>query len=315
LAGREGICPVCGKLLDVPGTPAELPEVGTATAELESPTPAGAVSRDAPDFDLGSSSSKSLPPPLPPDVVKPTYRLSTVRDVFAATFLFGPIGGVVLIAWNYLLLRRRRAFAHTLLAALGLAAVDSAVSLYGMPASGQLRVAVFKTVFSWVAVPFTAAALQGQTYKDHLARGGRQGPVLRTLVLGACGYAAWWCVFLAVAAIGGNVASDEVPKKLRVTPVETIYYSPDLPDEEARGLGELLKKVGKFTGVGDKTVRLTREGDGRRVWVILASGHGDPEVLRHFDRLRGQIAEQVFPGRPVELVLCDQDMVILQTLR
>src|SRR5262249_41928868 len=135
LAGRQGICPVCGKLVDVPGAPAEPPDVDTAPVERGGPPPAAAPPpRTPPQSPLGPPPSTSSPaPPPPPDVVKPAYRLSTVRDVFAATFLFGLIGGVALIAWNYRLLGRRRAFAHTLLAGLGLAVVDSAVSLYAVP--------------------------------------------------------------------------------------------------------------------------------------------------------------------------------------
>jgi hypothetical protein len=315
LAGRKGICPICGKLLDVPGEAAESRATGVAAPfDLESLTATATADPDhAPKFDLGATASPGV---APADVVQPTIRLSTVRDVFAATFIFGPLGGIFLIAWNYLVLRRPRAFAVTLLAGLSLAVVMALAHLRVIASNAHLAATVLTALVSWLAVPIAAVVLQGRAYKDHLARGGQQGPVWRTLGLGACGFGVWYGVF-AIAGVAPEAVILPPPtqKTLQVTPVEVIDYSPELPDEEARRLGDFLQQVGLFTGHGNKSIRLTREGEGRRVWIAFRFGHADAAFLEDLRVLHRQIADHVFPGRTVELFLCDENLQIRHVIR
>jgi hypothetical protein len=312
LAGRQGTCPICGKLLDVPGGTAGSRATGVAVPfDLERPTATATADPDyTPNFELGAAASPGLPAA---DVVQPTIRLSTGRDVFAATFIFGPLGGIFLIAWNYLVLRRPRAFAVTLLAGLSLAVVMTLAHLRVIASNAHLKATVLTALVSWLAVPIAAVVLQGRIYKDHLARGGQQGSVWRTLGLGACGLGVWYGVF-AIAGVAPNAVILPPPtqKTLQVTPVEVIDYSPELPDDEARRLGDFLQQVGLFTGQGNKSIRLTREGDGRRVWIAFRLGHADNAFLEELRILHRQIAEQVFPGRTVELFVCDENLQIRQ---
>jgi hypothetical protein len=312
-AGQQGTCPACGNLLDIPGAVPQTNVIGLSPPpDAAGLTTAPAV---APGQVPGVDGFPEVLPPVP-ELARPTYRLSSAGDVLAGSFLFGPLGGVALIAWNYLVLRRFRAFALVLLAGLVLAAGVSVLALSATEDAGRFGLSFGFSLLGCVTLPAVAWLLQGRVYDDHLARGGQKGSGWRVLGLGICGAAAWLGVFIAVA-IAMAIASESEPavKTLQVTEVETVYYSRDLPEADARQLGSVLTQLGLFTGEGRKSVRLTRDGDGLRVWIVLRDRHDDPKLVSYFTTVRERLATQAFPGRSVELVLCDDHLVVKRSIR
>jgi hypothetical protein len=80
-------------------------------------------------------------------------------------------------------------------------------------------------------------------------------------------------------------------------------------------LGRALQENGFFNGQGATKVLLVKAADGFRIFYILQKGRwDDPEVLDWFRDLRAHLAEKVFPGKPVEICLCDRALVPQRTL-
>jgi hypothetical protein len=313
LGAREGICPACGNLLEVPGGAEGICEVGrTAVSDARGLTTAPAATSHA-----GLTVVSDRKEPSPSDVMRPSYRLIFPIEVLAGAFLFGPVAGVILLAWNYLLVRRLRAFVLTIFVGLVLTAA-AAAAMYAMESRRDPSLVIILPIVvgTWVGLPVTARLLQRRMYADYRARGGERGPLWRLVGLGICGGVLWLVVSFAVLLAWSLVpVLWPAEKSMQASAGETIVYPRELPNDEASRLCDTLKEFGLFNGVGRQTVRLTRRGDGRRVWLALRSGHNDPAVVARFEELHRRIVQEVFPDRPVELVLCDEYWVIKQTFR
>jgi hypothetical protein len=245
-----------------------------------------------------------------PDVERPPYRLSSTGDVFLTTFLLGPLAGLTVIAWNYLVLRRRLACALTLVVGFG-AALGAAATLAEDGEGPWAGPAVLIGLGGLAILPLISRLLQGRAYDEHLDRGGEKASGWKALGLGLCGIVAFFGLIFALALAELVVTGDRI---LSVTAGEEIYYGRDVSEAEARGLGEVLREAGLFNGRGHKTVRLTRSDGRPRVWVVLTERHHDPVAAVQFDRLRRQVSQRVFSGGPVEMVLCDENLNVKKTL-
>src|SRR5262249_42783992 len=110
-AGRQGQCPACGRVLDIPAPHADWPgmAVSLLPSRTESVTPElGPTSIPEPvatDF-------AETPLPIPPspaerplllfrEVSRPAYRLFSPGQIGLVAFLFGPGGGLLPLAINY----------------------------------------------------------------------------------------------------------------------------------------------------------------------------------------------------------------------
>src|SRR5437660_392883 len=110
-AGRQGQCPACGRLLDIPSSESALAGLGPTAAEERQRLIANAG--------LGGIEEPAAPestlPPLPglspegPQVARPAFKLYSPGHVGLAAFLGGPVGAFLLLAINYFRLGKRRA--------------------------------------------------------------------------------------------------------------------------------------------------------------------------------------------------------------
>jgi hypothetical protein len=304
-AGRQGTCPACGELLDVPAA-----EGGGRGAILVSPVSEGLTTTPAttPGEPVDHAGLLEDVPEVP-DVTRPAYRLSSAGEVFAGTFLFGPLAGITLIAWNYRVLGRPRAFVLVSLLGLGLTVAVAALSLLASSVGLGIVVVIF-AVFCWVALPACARLLQGRAYDEHVAAGGPKGTLGRILGLGFCSLALWVSVF---AAVGVLQSLPYLGESKVVQGNFSVTYTGGATKAEADRLASYL--VNKWLGAGQISVELKRAGDGYQFrMVIKKEFQHDPKTLKKLEFDAARISRDVFSGAAVEFQACDEYFRTIQTL-
>jgi hypothetical protein len=309
---RQGRCPACGHVLDIP-----VPEVATPPAGPSAATLSAALT-DEPGRPLMASTALTDTPPAEepldgptpeaPDLVRPNYRLSPPGQIGVIAFLGGPMAGVLLMARNYARLGRLAASWLTVL--IGLTVTAVAVGLSTAHPEGQGLSPIVLAAPLWLGTYLAARLLQGSAYEEHLRRGGEQLTglvVLGALVLGiglTLG-GAWAFALLYESALGDQ--------RLAVSPVEEVLYSRDVTEAEANTLARVFRQEGIFNGQGEKSVKLGKEGDTWVISVILLDGFDDPQTIAEFRALAARVS-QALGGRPVRIELCDQWLKPKRTL-
>src|SRR5689334_11485449 len=107
---RQGRCPACGRVLDIPEPEKALAPPGPAapessTALTDEPgrprTDPTALAEGPPAAEALGEAAREVP-----DVARPDYRLSPPGQIGLVGFLGGPMSGVLLMARNYAKLGR-----------------------------------------------------------------------------------------------------------------------------------------------------------------------------------------------------------------
>jgi hypothetical protein len=87
-----------------------------------------------------------------------------------------------------------------------------------------------------------------------------------------------------------------------------VFYADGGTEEDARRLGEALKEGKFFDGSGEKWVRVSRDGPGYVVSVILVRGWDEEEIRLEFLGLGARLSAGTFGGAPVTIHLVDQQL-------
>jgi hypothetical protein len=309
-AGRQGQCPVCGRLLNIPtfenadqGPAPGPPPLRLRPVEVPLPVPREnrPAGLPAPSAAEPTPPGRDFPTLVAPDgsgTAVARYQLYA-PGAAALGCLFGSLmAGLVLIGINHRALGR--AWAGAVHIFLGLLA-------------GLVAVAVFRSYFktplvliglhgaSVLAVYLLALGQQGAVYARHVQRGGAKAPAGR--VAGIC----LLCLFgLAVVGIPYGIFMNR-GGTVTFGLGEEVGYAGGVTRGQAQKFGDLLTEVGLFDGQGPKRVELTMEGDRYVVTCTLKDlGWEEPAVIAAFRALHGRLASEVFDGGPVIIRLCDQ---------
>jgi hypothetical protein len=87
---------------------------------------------------------------------------------------------------------------------------------------------------------------------------------------------------------------------------DEVYYFGSATEEDARSLGEALKKIGFFADLGASVV--VSKGDATAIWFVTNEGFWDrPEAVAGFERAARQAAASV-GGLPIEVRLLNAEM-------
>jgi hypothetical protein len=249
-------------------------------------------------------------------------RLYSPAQVGVATLLGWPIAGSILLSANYQKLRHGEAAGMAFfIGMLGTAVLMSlafvlpwnAGSLAGLVAvPPAVMCLVARLLPGGTAAP--SAPLRAGPSGDPQARAPvphAPGSWRRAVGIGlVCGAGT---VGLLVAFPPRESYADLPAVSLGVG--EEVEYGPGTSEADAVALGRFLKEVGYFDGQEAKTVRLVRKGEAWIVSFALKEGlWRNPNYLRVFERMREEMAERVFAGRPVELRLCNGRMEPKKTL-
>lgn len=246
---------------------------------------------------------EALPHLSPPAAAIPPYKLYTPKAVGLATFLGSPMAGAVLIALNYLRLKRKRAAWQTIgLGILGTAALFTIAFLIpdGISRSLQLAPAI-GSIFVMKAI---AESLQGRYLNHHARHDGKTASLWAAAGIGLAGLLITVGVIVAIVVLN----SPNLGTKINISASEEIYYSKQATQSDAEKLGQVLKAMGFFNGKGAKSVLLERTSTGTRVKFVVSEGTWDrDEAISVFQNIGRQVGNSGL-GRPVTIVLCDESL-------
>lgn len=241
------------------------------------------------------------------DIARPSFKLHSPGDAVLATFLGGPFAGCIVLAINYFKLRRALAGWQAIL--LGLIGTILLVGIgLKLPAHSP---SFLGGVIGLVAMIILANALQGSIYKNHLREGGEKAS---GWIAAGIGVGSILVVFAGVVA-WFVVDYEYLTTRVRFGTDEEVIYADGATEAEARKLGKLLQDEGYFSGVGAKTVRITRDGNSEVVeFVLQKNAWNDLETTKYFEQLKPRLSKEIFDGRPVQIRLDDEDMETQKTI-
>jgi hypothetical protein len=305
-AGRQGRCPVCGGLLEIPERAAVVSGAGpsppeAAEAVTTAPGWEGPAAPAAPE-EAVTAQSPEAEGPLPdgPEIIRPPYKLFSPGCIGLVAFLAGPGGAFLLLAINYWRLGKRGAAWITL--AFGLLTIAALVAIsVAVPEPSPLFVIGLPLfLILWIA----AKVLQGGAYDAHLRNGGEPASGGSAAGLAVLGLVLYFGLFL-----GGYLACFNTifGQKIDFGGGEEIYYAWGATEADARALGAFLRQAGYFDGRSPKTARIARDGN-RLVLTFVVQDWvpRDPQAQQQFRAIGQQASQLAFGGRPVAVELCDQ---------
>lgn len=121
-----------------------------------------------------------------------------------------------------------------------------------------------------------------------------------------------WIACLAAAAATAAGCND-YGQKLDVDGSE-VYYK-NVSQEEAKKLGDHLKKTGYFTDKKKVSVQLNKEGETYQVRLVVVDNFKELEGYPvGYQRMAAQISSEVFNDKPVEVHLTDDKFKTVETM-
>lgn len=236
---------------------------------------------------------------LTSEPMAPPGQLSSPGQIGLAAVLGGPLAGFLLMARNQSQRGDRGSWWGFVLAGCVVTAVVITLGIMLADSSRGSRFAV--GIPCWILTYLIARVSQGTLYEQHRKLGGAQ--VSGGVVIG---YVALGIVLTMVPACAG-IGIYEVAwgdQELKVSAKEEIYYTRAVTDAEARTSGKVLQDQGFFNGIGEKSVRLSKDGTVYVLQVVLLFGHEDARTQEELRKLAESISTAL-GGKPVRIDLCD----------
>lgn len=234
----------------------------------------------------------------------PTATLFRPSQVAAATF-FGHTGaGTVLIGLNFWKSGRKTAACMSL--ALALIATVGVVAFYMLANKYWFMFYGLEII----GMALLSRHLQSIEFEQHFAKGGKRASTWAAVGIGiAWGAVVWLCAQVGFALID----STETPS-IKVSAKEQVFYGGDATEQDAKRLGNALKKAGFFNGepaavaieITDKQINVLFPVSG----AVLDS-KSQIEVFRNIGR---QIAPDI-GGPPIHIKLTDDDWTALKDIQ
>jgi hypothetical protein len=176
---------------------------------------------------------------------------------------------------------------------VGLAATSLALLLGSRISSGLSTGVGIGLLLATISI---AKALQGAAVDEHLRQGGKLASRWAASGLGVAGLAVVCGGIFLVAFV------QQPGSKVVIGANNSIYYSGSANKEDARSLGEALKKIGFLSDKGN-TVLLSKGKDGTVVsFVVTEPAWTQPETVFAFEEIVREAAPTV-GGYPVTLRL------------
>jgi hypothetical protein len=221
------------------------------------------------------------------------FTLFSAPAVTLATFFGTPAAGSVLMALNYRRMGEKGQALVTLL--IGFLVTGLAIGL-GFIVHNTLTTPLGIGLLLGTRV--LAVKMQGEAVAQHVSRGGRLGS--KWVAFGV-GIAFLCAIFLAVFI---PVYANSVHSKVIVGSKDEVFYTGAATEEDARALGDALKKSGYFTDRGT-SVFLGKDKDGTTVSLVMKEGVWDqPGMLLSAEMVVREVADSV-GGFPVRVKLID----------
>ena len=238
------------------------------------------------------------------DSPAPTWIIP-VWGAVAATFMAAFFGGSIVIALN--LARTKRAGAAIAAVVIGLLSTIAMFGLaYSLPAStpGTLLLGGQLVVVYYVAKSVDISI------RDRL-----YGPNLR--------YASgWWgagigvlaCIPLVAMLLAGMYVEEASWGKEYRYQGDSVYFSGDATQADAKFLAQALQDAGWFDGSGNTATIESRKNRYTIGLPVAAESWNDPESVEWARSLAEVLADERF-GRPMTIQFCDENMISRKSIK
>jgi len=229
--------------------------------------------------------------PSSPAAAVPSYRLFDSNSVLIAAILGSPVAGVALMALNW----RRLGQGKKGLAAflIGIVATVLASLLgYYVPSSGSIAIGILIALGTKGAAQY----FQGPTLAEHVARGGQLASRWAATGVGLA-FLALFSIIVIVGALGLGGQH-----RLVVGTKDEVYFTGTATQDDARALGEGLKKAGYFEDRGF-TVILSKDSDGTAISFVVKDGVWDDAAMASGYQELGRGLAPAVGGLPIKVRL------------
>jgi hypothetical protein len=308
-AGRQGRCPACGAVLDIPQRDALVSHSAPsphdeAQALTDTPGLVGPAPPDSPEYATTRLSQYPAEGIDEPDELsRPTYKLYSPGCIGLVALLAGPVGAFILMTLNFWRLGKRRAAWMTIAVALITIAALMAISIVLPDSWPSFLIGLPVFLVLWAS----AKALQGSAYDRHTDAGGSPASGWSAAGIALLGIGLYFGVFFLVFLTYDFFFNEGFGQKITYASGEEVYYAKGATEADARALGEALHKSGFFDGKGRKSVRVSLDGNRLVIsFVVKDRVLRDPKMQDAFRTVGREASQQAFGGRPVVVELCDQ---------
>jgi hypothetical protein len=251
----------------------------------------------------------TLPPATPP---RPLYRLFDSRAVGIAAFLCCPLGGVILIAVNYVRLRKAGRAALAVILGLIATALSVLIKMNWTTAPGsldRLEFDAFEILFlacMWISTWQAAKQAQCDAVEEHVARGGQLGSTAAALGVGIASFAA------VLIMAGGVISAYQYRKVVTIGTRDQVVYSGLATRAAAIALGNALRSDQYFQDRGSSVLLNKGIGATTVSFVVQNGVWNQPGVLSSFEEIALELAPTV-GGLPIQVRLVDSRLDLKMT--
>ena len=228
------------------------------------------------------------------DAVTPRYRLYSQVQVAGATPLGGPLAGAWLLASDYR--RLGRISNATTAALLGLAGQIAAIWLW-TALDDTLPPFILVSIYT-IAIGLIAQVSLDADFTAHVVSGGHREHNLKAAGIGALGFLMLFAGVVDISAL--------MRDKVHMGNRQVVYYQDGASKEEARTVGQTLKKHGYYFGEGPGSVIVSRSSEHYHVAFVVADWVFDR--TDEIDKIRAwaaTLSKEAFGGKPVDISLND----------
>lgn len=307
-AGQKAKCPACSQALDVPVYALVFAESNGATPMPALPlTPTSDASPAATEPSQSGLWNQITGLPVAPSAPsgtpgKPYYHLYSPKAVAGAALAGSVLAGAIVLTYNYQLLGQKK----PAMIALAGGVVGTVVCFLLLLLLPALLAIPLMLLLSGLVSLGVANLVQGELFRAHREKGGEEASVQSAAGLGLLCSA----LFVVVWFVGYFPFSGHVRTPSVTFGAHGVYYTDGATAEDAERVGRLMEELGHFDSGeqyrGSKYVWVSRDGPAYVVSFLLRDGLWEnAKVIAKCRDVRKRLAEQVFPGQPVEVWMCD----------
>ncbi len=253
------------------------------------------------------------PPPSPPAVPAPGYRLHSPGSITWATFFGTPIACGVVLALNYWKWGQKTRGVGAVVGGVLVTAVLGWLA-WIVPAGVPAFVFFVPQVVGGYVV---AKSLQGRRFDAHVAAGGKKatnwigagiGLLFSVLIFGPV------IVWYLVSGINPQSQID-YQRSVDFGHGQAVYYSRGATREDAQKVGEALVNEDYFDDSAPAEVLITGQTGAHQISFVGGEGVWDDESNVEWMRAFGERIAPAIGGKPLTVLLLDERFYVVKRLQ
>ncbi len=251
-----------------------------------------------------------------PAEVAPPYKLFRPLHIALASFLGTPLTGAGLFAYNQIKLQKPNYATISISCGIIITAIIAVIAAVMYTSRMQLTMnLLFGSFIMAPTMLLIARAYLKRALIAHEQKGGQLFSTKTAAIAGLSSAAAITTVYMVISLIvvpvvTGIFESNELGERVRFGDNSDVYYTSGVTNNEAQALGTYLEDMG-YGIYGGATVQLQKLDDTYILsCVVQKNSWNDEDTVSGLRDLGVSIAEELLPGRRIEVHICDSLMVV-----